>query len=77
MVNGLFFQWFYHKKISKDVIIHLIKILPLITNTAQNLTKAWDWFRYFGSKYSKHSSKAKTTFLENSTTEILSYIVIK
>ena len=22
LVNGQFFQWFYHKKISKDVIIH-------------------------------------------------------
>ena len=30
MVNGLLFLWFCYKKISKDVIIYLIKMLPMI-----------------------------------------------
>ena len=39
LVNGLFSQWFCHKKILKDVIIYQIVILPLITNT-----KAAYWY---------------------------------
>ena len=32
LVNRLFFQWFCHKKILKDMISYSMKMLPWITN---------------------------------------------